>query len=117
MRALEVNTSPETTAGARIVVLPFAAALLAYAVVAVTQGWWVSACAAPVVAWLLWRRHRRARFAAYIFFSVLAARAGITASWPLGLFALAAVLLLQLPPARRAWPRLTPGRPWARMPP
>jgi hypothetical protein len=32
---------------------------------------------APVIAGLLWAGHRRARFAAYIFFSVLAARGAI----------------------------------------
>jgi hypothetical protein len=93
------------------VALAFGVALLAYAAVALAQGWWVSACAAPVVAWLLWRRHRRARFSAYIFFTVLAARALLIASWALGLLALAAIALLQLPAARRAWPRLTRGRP------
>ena len=86
-------------------------ALLAYAVVALTQGWWLSAAVAPVVAWLLWRRHPRARFAAYIFLSVLAARALITGAWPLLVFALAAIGVLQLPAAQRAWPRLTRGRP------
>jgi hypothetical protein len=93
------------------VALAFAAGLLAYTAVAVSRGWWPSALAAPVVAWLLWRRHRRARFSAYVFFSVLAARALLVASWGLGLFALLAIALLQLPAARRAWPRLTRGRP------
>ena len=89
----------------------FTAALLAYAALAATQGWWPSAVTAPVVAWLLWSRHRRARFAAYLFFSVMAGRALLTASWPLGAFALGAILVLQLPAARRTWPRLTRGRP------
>lgn len=91
--------------------LAFATGLLAYSAVALTRGWWLSACAAPIVAWLLWRRHRRARFTAYIFFSVLTMRAALIGSWALGLFALAAIALLQLPAARRAWPRLTPGGP------
>ena len=91
--------------------LAFASGLLAYTAVALAKGWWPSACLAPILAWLLWRRHRRARFAAYIFFSVMTARAVLSGSWALGLFALAAIALLQLPAARRAWPRLTPGRP------
>ena len=89
----------------------FPVALLAYAGVAVANAWWPSALLAPVLAWLLWRRHGRARFAAYIFFSVMTARAFLVGSWPLALFALAAIGVLQLPAARRAWPRLTPGRP------
>ena len=91
------------------IVLP--AALLVYAVVALALGWWPSALLAPLVAWLLWRRHPRARFAAYIYFSALTARALLTASWPLAVFALGAIAALQLPAARRAWPRLTRGRP------
>jgi hypothetical protein len=93
------------------------AALVGYAVIAVVYGWWLSAGIAPLVAWLLWRRHARARFTAYIFLSVLAVRAALTASWPLGLFAVGVIAALQLPDARRAWPRLAARRPWARMPP
>ena len=91
--------------------LAVAAVLLAYTAGALAKSWWPSACVAPILAWLLWRRHRRARFAAYIFFSVMTARAAITRSWPLALFALAAIAVLQLPASRRAWPRLTRGRP------
>jgi hypothetical protein len=86
-------------------------ALLAYAAVALAMRWWLSAAVAPVVAWLLWRRHPRARFTAYVYFSVLTARAVLIGSWPLALFALGAIAALQLPAARRAWPRLTRGRP------
>ena len=85
--------------------------LLAYAVAALVAGWWLSAAVAPVVTWLLWRRHPRARFTAYIFLSVLLARALLIASWPLALFALGAIGALQLPAARRTWPRLTRGGP------
>lgn len=85
--------------------------LAAYAGVAVALGWWPSALGAALVAGLLWRRHPRARFAAYIFLSVLTVRALLTGTWPLALFALAMIGLLQLPAARRAWPRLTWGRP------
>ena len=62
-----------------------AAALLGYAVVALVVGWWLSAAVAPVVAWLLWRRHPRARFTTYVFLSVLTARRSLIASWPLAL--------------------------------
>ena len=89
------------------VLLPVA--LVVYAAVAGTHGWWLSAAIAPLVAWLLWRRHTRARFTAYVFFSVMTARALIIMSWPLALFALGAIGALQLPAARRAWPRLTRG--------
>ena len=82
-------------------------ALLAYAIAALIQAWWLSAAVAPVVAWLLWTRHPRARFTAYIFLSVLSARALITGTWPLLAFALGVIGALQLPAARRAWPRIT----------
>jgi hypothetical protein len=87
--------------------LAFVVALVAYTALAVASAWWPSALAAPVLAWLLWRRHRRARFAAYVFFSVMTVRAVLTASWPLAVFALGAIAALQLPAAHRAWPRLT----------
>jgi len=89
----------------------FPVVLVAYSAVAVALGWWPSAAVAPLVAWLLWRRHARARFTAYVFFSVMTARAVLIASWPLALFALGAIGALQLPAARRAWPRLTRTRP------
>ena len=78
---------------------------------ALLQHWWLSAAVAPVVAWLLWRRHARARFTAYVFLSVLTARGALIASWLLVVFALAVIGALQLPAARRVWPRLTRGRP------
>ena len=62
--------------------------------------------AAPYVAWLVWRRHPRARFAAYVFLTHEALRGvhlhrqdavAIAALW---------VLLLQLPAARRWMPSL-----------
>jgi hypothetical protein len=93
------------------VAIAFVIVLLAYTAVALAVGWWPSALAAPIVAWLLWRRHRRARFTAYVFFSVMLARALVTVSWPLAAFALGAIGALQLPAAQRAWPRITPGRP------
>lgn len=91
------------------VLLPLA--LLAYAVVALgVARWWVSGLAAPVVGALLWRRHPRARFAAYVFFSVVALRGLVGRHWAAVLFAAGAVVLMQTPAARRAWPRLRPGR-------
>ena len=93
-----------------LVVVVLVASLLVYAAVAVARHWWPSAIVAPFVAALLWRRHRRARFTAYVFFSVLAARGVLTGVWPLPVYALAAVGLLQTASARAAWPRLTPRR-------
>jgi hypothetical protein len=93
-----------------LVVVALLASLLVYGVVAVTRRWWASAAAAPLVAALLWRRHPRARFAAYVFFSVVAMRGALTGLWALPIYALAAVALLQTAPARAAWPRLTVGR-------
>jgi hypothetical protein len=88
------------------VTLAFPLALLAYAAFAATRGWWPSALVAPAVAWLLWARHPRARFAAHNFLSVMVARAVLTGNWPLAVGALAAIAALQLPAARRAWPRI-----------
>jgi hypothetical protein len=96
----------------RAVTLGLPLACLAYAAVALGgRRSLVAAVAATLVAGLLWRRHRRARFAAYVFFSALAIRAAATAAWPALAFAVAAVLVMQTPPARVAWPRLRPGWP------
>jgi hypothetical protein len=92
-----------------LVVVALVASLLVYAAVAVTRHWWPSAVVAPLVAALLWRRHPRARFTAYVFFSVLAARGALTGVWTLPIYALAAVGVLQTASARAAWPRLTPA--------
>jgi hypothetical protein len=70
--------------------------------------------AAPYVGWLVWRRHPRARFAAYVFLTHEALRGvhfhrrdavAIAAAW---------VLLLQLPAARRWMPSLRPAEMRAR---
>ncbi len=70
--------------------------------------------AAPYVAWLVWRRKPRARFAAYVFLTHEAVRGihfhrrdavAIAALW---------VLLLQLPAARRFMPSLRPAEMRAR---
>ena len=92
------------------ITVALAGALLVYAAVAIRLGWWPSAVVAAVVAVMLWRQLPRARFAAYVFLSVLAARGALTGVWGLTVFALAALALLQTPAAVRAWPRLRPGR-------
>lgn len=70
--------------------------------------------AAPYVAWLVWRRQSRARFAAYVFLTHEAVRGihfhrrdavVVAALW---------VLLLQLPAARRFMPSLRPAEMRAR---
>src|SRR5947208_14550339 len=91
------------------VVLPLA--LVAYACVALgVAHWWVSGLVAPVVAFLLWRRHPRARFAAYVFLSVVALRGVLTRHWLAFTFAALAVALMQTAAARRTWPPLRAGR-------
>src|SRR5262249_43758948 len=65
-----IAVPPRTSLVAAVLV----ASLLIYAVVAVTRHWWPSAVMAPLLAMLLWQRHGRARFAAYVFFSVMAVR-------------------------------------------
>ena len=98
------------TAGDRAVAVVLVGGLLAYAALALVAHRWVSGQAAPIVAALLWGRHRRARFSAYVFFSALALRGLVTGSWALVVFAGTAVLVLQTPAARPAWPRLVAGR-------
>lgn len=93
--------------GERALVALLTVALTAYAMLALGIGhWWVSGVAAPVVAALLVARHRRARFSAYVFFSVVVLRGVATGWWMLAGGAAAAILLLQTPAALRAWPRL-----------
>ena len=96
----------------RALALLLALALAGYAMLALGIGrWWISGIAAPVVAVLRLARHRRARFSAYVFFSVVALRGVVTGWWMLTGAAGAAILLLQTPAALRAWPRLpTPAR-------
>lgn len=90
----------------RVINFLLPASLLAYTGIAVLERWWVSMLVAPLVAVLLWTGHRRARFSAYVFFSAVAARGLRRGIWPLTLFAIAAILAVQMPAARRAWPRL-----------
>src|SRR2546428_13990845 len=73
-----------------LVVVALVTSLLVYSGVAVARHWWPSAVVAPLLAALLWRRHRRARFSAYVFFSVLAARGALTGVWAPPVYALRA---------------------------
>ena len=91
------------------VVIALLAAIVGYAAVALVHHWWVSGVVAVAAAILLWRRHPRARFTVYILLSAVLLRAVFGHSWPLLLFAVVALALLQTPGARREWPRLTPG--------
>jgi hypothetical protein len=70
--------------------------------------------AAPYVAWLVWRRHPRARFAAYVFFTHEALRGLHLRHWDAVALAGLAVLLLQLPAARRWLPSVRPAEVRAR---
>jgi hypothetical protein len=70
---------------------------------------------APVVGTLMLRRHERARFSAYVFLSCEILRAARIHSWPLGLLAVASILYLQLPAARRFHPMVDPRKVMARL--
>ena len=65
---------------------------------------------APLVGTLMLRNHERARFSVYVFLSCEILRADRIGSLPLGLIALAAILYLQLPAARRFHPSVDPRR-------
>ena len=72
--------------------------------------WFVYLLIAPLVGTLMLRRHERARFSVYVFLSCEILRAERIRSLPLGLLALAAILYLQLPAARRFHPSVDPRR-------
>jgi hypothetical protein len=84
--------------------------MVIYGAIAASQRRWVSTVAAAVVAVLLACSHRRARFAAYIFFSALAVRGTVTGVWALPLYGGIVLAAMQTAAARRAWPRLARGR-------
>jgi hypothetical protein len=70
--------------------------------------------AAPYIAWLVWHRHPRARFAAYVFLTHEAVR-GLHLHRPDAVaLAVLWVLLLQLSAARRWLPSLRPAQMRAR---
>jgi hypothetical protein len=93
-----------------VTVSAIAGSLVVYAGIAGRAELWGSALAGCIVAALLWWSHRRARFAAYVFFTALAARAIIAGTWTPVVYAALALAAMQTPPARRAWPRIVPGR-------
>jgi hypothetical protein len=70
--------------------------------------------AAPWVAWLVWGRRPRARFAAYVFLTHEAWRGVQFRRLDAVVIALLWVLLLQLPAARRWMPSLHPAEMRAR---
>jgi hypothetical protein len=84
--------------------------VIAYAALGAYQQRWPSMVAGSVVAVLLACSHRRARFAAYVFLTAVAIRGALTGLWPLLVYAAVVLLVMQTAPARRAWPRLVPGR-------
>ena len=65
---------------------------------------------APVVGWLMLRRHERARFSVYVFLSCEILRAIRIHSWLLGFLAAGAILYLQLPATRRFHPSVDPRK-------
>ena len=71
--------------------------------------------AAPYVAALLWRRHPRARFAAYVFLTHEAVRGLHFGRWEAAVVAAAWIALLQLPAARWWAPSLRPADVLARL--
>lgn len=107
--------APSSRALERLLAATLVAALLLYAGFALLIGrWWLSGVAAPVVALMLAGRHRRARFAAYVFLTVVTLRTAFAGHWGIALGAGGALLLLQTPAACRLWPRVTPPARMAR---
>jgi hypothetical protein len=64
---------------------------------------------APYIAWLAWRAHPRARFAAYVFLTHEALRGLHFGAPDAVLVALGWIALLQLPSARRHLPSIRPA--------
>ena len=73
--------------------------------------------AAPYVAVLLWRRHPRCRFSAYVFLSHEIVRSAHFRHWDAAAIAVAWIALLQLPAARRYAPSVRPAEIRARITP
>ena len=79
--------------------------------------WPIYLAAAPFVGWLLWIGHPRARFATYILLTTEALRslralerlADPPGAWSMLAVAIAIILVLQLPSARRFCPTLRPS--------
>lgn len=72
---------------------------------------------APLVGWLMLKRHERARFSVYVFLSCEILRAIRIHSVLLGLLSVGSILYLQLPAARRFHPSVDPRRVMARLRP
>ena len=70
---------------------------------------------APIVGLLMLRRHERARFSVYVFLSCEVLRAVRIHSPGLGLLAVAFLVALQLPAARRFHPSVDPRKVLARL--
>jgi hypothetical protein len=70
---------------------------------------------APIVGVLMLRRHERARFSVYVFLSCEVLRAVRIQSLALGLTAVAFLVYLQVPAARRCHPSVDPRRVLARL--
>ena len=70
---------------------------------------------APIVGVLMLTRHERARFSAYVFLTCEVLRAARIDSLALGLIAVAFLIYLQLPAARRTHPSVDPRRVLARL--
>lgn len=82
--------------------------------------WVAYGLAAPYVTGLVWRRHPRARFAAYVFLTHEVVRGVHLHRWDAVGMAALWILLLQLPAARRWLPSLRPAEiraRWRRPPP
>ena len=74
----------------------------------------IYAIVAPLVGLLLLFRHRRARFAGYVFLTMDVVRSAVTGAWPFFALDLAILLLLQTPMLRRVYPRIDAGQVRAR---
>jgi hypothetical protein len=61
---------------------------------------------APLIGLLLLFRHRRARFAAYVFLTMDIVRSAVSGAWPFLALDLAVLLFLQTPMMRRVYPRI-----------
>jgi hypothetical protein len=69
---------------------------------------------APIVGLLLLLRHRRARFASYIFLTMDVVRTAVRGVWPFLVADLLILLFLQTPLMRRVYPRIDSARVAAR---
>lgn len=61
---------------------------------------------APLIGLLLLFRHRRARFAGYVFLTMDVVRSAVTRAWPFLALDLAILLFLQTRMMRRVYPRI-----------